>query len=382
MAGLYLHIPFCASRCLYCDFYSTTRAEWRDRYVDALCQEIGQRVAGSYTTLYLGGGTPSQLSPQQLDRLFTAIHRHASLTADAEVTMECNPDDITPDLLRQVRQLGVNRLSMGVQTFDDATLRFLRRRHTATQAVRAVHEAQDSGFENLSIDLIFGLPAASPQCLFASDLDQALSLGIQHLSAYSLMYEPGTALTRLRDRGEVQEVDEDISLSLFQMLTERTDEAGFEHYEISNFAQSGYRSRHNSSYWNDTPYTGLGAGAHSYDGHSRRWNHADLQLYIQKIEAHDYENICEQETLTHYQHYDEYVMTRLRTCEGIDLDELQQRFGQELHDYCLKLARPHIEARRLALTGGPHPRLHLTRQGIFTSNDVMSDLFYVDKTEV
>ena len=371
LSSLYIHIPFCQSRCLYCDFYSTTQQALRDRYVDALCVEM-QHHKGNVATVYLGGGTPSQLTPRQLDRIFDALHIYYKVADDAEITVECNPDDVTPERLHHLRSLGVNRLSMGIQTFDDDTLRFLRRRHTAEQAVHAVSDAQDAGFNNLSIDLMFGFPQrnacsspADARSLFANDLKTALSLDIQHLSAYSLMYEPGTPLTRLRDSGEVQACDDETALALYEMLLDRTAEADFEHYEISNFARPGFRSRHNSAYWNDTPYIGLGAGAHAYDGTRRYYHPDDLTAYLQNPL-----NLVT-ETLSPDEHYNEYVMTRLRTCEGLNLPTLLQRFGPALHDHFLACARPHLEAQRLVQDDDKNIRL--SRSGIFVSDDIMSD---------
>lgn len=377
MQGLYIHIPFCQSRCLYCDFYSTTQSSLRERYVDALIQEMQQRN-GTFATVYLGGGTPSQLTLQQTERLFNALYINNKVADDAEITVECNPDDITPERLHLLRQLGVNRLSLGIQTFDDALLRFLRRRHNARQAIMAVQQAQEAGFQNLSIDLMFGFPAYNDRqqkqvptaATFAADLRQALSLGIQHLSAYSLMYEPGTPLTRLRDRGDVQECDDDTTLGLYQMLLDHTAAAGFEHYEISNFALPGHRSRHNSSYWNDTPYVGLGAGAHSYDGTHRSRHTDDLSSYL----ADPLSLVTE--TLTTDEHYNEYVMTRLRTCEGLHLPTLLRRFGPQLHAYFLTNARPHLHAGRL--TADDHENIRLSRSGIFVSDDIMSDLMKIE----
>lgn len=377
MSGLYIHIPFCQSRCLYCDFYSTTRHTLRDRYVDALCEEMRHR-SGTFSTVYLGGGTPSQLTPRQLDRLFSAIHLYNKVEPDAEITVECNPDDCSTAQLQHLRSLGVNRLSLGIQTFDDRMLGFLRRRHNAVQAIQAIRDAQDTGFQNISIDLMFGFPLlphdqaslASPLTAFASDLTTALSLGIQHLSAYSLMYEEGTPLTHLRDGGEVQECDEDTSLALYEMLLDRTAEAGFEHYEISNFARKGYRSRHNSAYWNDVPYVGLGAGAHSYDGTRRHFHPDDLEAYLKNPL-----NLVT-ESLTPNEHYNEYVMTRLRTCEGLHLPTLLQRFGPDLHRHFLTCARPHLLANRLV--EDTDQNIRLSRTGIFVSDDIMSDLMKIE----
>lgn len=378
MAGIYVHIPFCKSRCCYCDFFSTTQLHRRQEFVEALCREIREaEIAQPVSTIFVGGGTPSQLSIEQLRQIFRTIYIRSKVDADAEVTLEANPDDLTRDFVDGLRTLPVNRLSMGVQSFSDRLLRFMCRRHTASQAIEAVKRVQDAGFRNVSIDLMFGFP---DQTLseWDDDLAQALRLGVQHVSAYSLMYETGTRLTRQLEQGCFRELDEEISRQMYAHLVRHMREAGFEHYEISNFALHGFRSRHNSAYWNDTPYVGFGPAAHSYDGRSRSWNAADLDRYLAHFLAEDRpQGACRQrEILSPAERYNERVLTRLRTCEGIDLTQLKQDFGEAALRYFLRNALPHLSSRRLRLTPDGNRAL-LTEQGILVSNDVMADLMAV-----
>lgn len=376
MAGIYLHIPFCKRRCIYCDFYSTTMEQRKDEYIEALCRELEMRrdYTGepSVATVYFGGGTPSQLEERHFQRVFETIDNNYRLRPDAEITLEANPDDLTPDYVTMLRRLPFNRISIGIQTFNDETLRLLHRRHTASQAVEAVHRCQEAGFGNISIDLMYGLPGESRDS-WADDLQQAISLQVQHISAYHLIYEEGTELWELRRRHRVEEVDEDSSLTFFSMLIDRLRDAGFEHYEISNFALPGMHSRHNSSYWDGTRYLGCGAAAHSYNGESRQWNVASLDRYIKDIQAGKLP--CEVETLDLHTRYNDRIITAIRTARGLSLSTLLAEFGKELHDFCLNNARPHLQQGTLAIDGD---RLHLTRQGIFVSDGIMSDLLWVE----
>ncbi len=370
--GLYIHVPFCQSRCIYCDFYSTTCGrEQREAYVKALCREVKVRqdeAEGSpLSTIYIGGGTPSCLAAEGLERIFAAVDAGFCKVGDAEVTLEANPDDITPALCRRLKAMGVNRVSLGVQTFNDAALRFLRRRHTAEQARIAVETLAAEGIENLSIDLIYGLPGQDVAD-WKADLRQALGLPVTHLSAYALMFEEGTRLTALRDRGEVRETDDEVSLQMFRLLIGQTAAAGMEHYEISNFARPGYASRHNSSYWTGCPYIGLGPGAHSYDGRSlRRCNAANLEEYI----AFTVEPPHETEQLTLDELCNERIFTSLRTRWGLDMAALEAGFGRERAAAVASSARRHVAAGLLEHVGGC---LKLTQRGIFLSDMVMSDL--------
>ena len=378
MAGLYIHIPFCASRCIYCGFYSTTLMELRDRYVDALCQEMTLRQEAlvqqglplpSLDTIYIGGGTPSQLSPRHLKILFDHINKVFSNKA-TEVTIEMNPDDVTEEYAHALSQLSVNRVSMGAQTFDDTRLRFLNRRHNARQVPQAVKTLREAGISNISIDLMYGFPGETIDN-WQDDITKALDLGVEHLSAYCLMIEEGTVLYEKMRNGEnerMRECDEELERQMYYTLTERLKAAGYEHYEISNFALPGRRSRHNSSYWTDLPYIGLGAAAHSYDGRSRCWNVADIRQYINGIENGS--PVIDQEWLNDDSRYNDRVMLSLRTCEGIDLSTLQPAD----RTYLLSLAQKYIDNRLLTAEGD---HLRLSNEGLFVSDMIMSDLMKV-----
>ena len=376
MAGVYVHIPFCASRCSYCDFYSTLlMGEVGEAYVDAVVaeavlrrHELGGEAVG---TLYLGGGTPSQLPLPLLERLVNGLRGILDISDLEEFTVEANPDDVTPLWCTAVRSLGVNRVSMGVQSFEDHILRAIGRRHTAQQAVDAVKNLNCAGIVNISIDLIYGLPVQT-LASWTATVQQALELAPQHISAYGLTYEEGTRLWRQRENGEVVEVPEEQCLEMYRILVEMMQEAGYEHYEISNFALPGCCSRHNSSYWNDTPYLGLGAAAHSYDGKVRRYNPTDLRAYIDGITAG--RTVCEVEELTRWERYDERVMLGLRTCDGVDADWLRQDFGDEAWQYFIREASKHITAGNLKQVG--ESRYVLTRNGIMVSDAIIRDLMW------
>ncbi len=373
MAGIYIHIPFCASRCIYCGFYSTTSLKLRQRYVDALCREMGVRSQESeVNTIYLGGGTPSQLTIPQLRQLFDALYIYNKVETGAEITIECNPDDVTDAFVSSLRSLPVNRVSMGVQTFSNERLRFLHRRHTAQQAREAVSRLRQAGFQNISIDLMYGFPGETIEA-WQADIDNALALEVEHLSAYCLMIEEGTPLHLLVAQNQPLRdslPDEELERLMYYTLIDRLEAAGYEHYEISNFARPGFRSRHNSSYWNQTPYIGLGAAAHSFDGHSvRSWNVSDIRQYMEGIEN---EQPCfEQELLDDDTRYNDLITTALRTREGIDLGRLSDRHRR----YCLHEAQQAIDSGLLQLSSDQH--LSLTRQGLFVSDMVMSELIIV-----
>ena len=300
MAGLYIHIPFCKSRCIYCGFYSTTQTNLKQKYVDALCSEIKLRAEeisnsnnkknfGSFVnnkllidTIYFGGGTPSQLEENQLIQLFNNINDKFAISPSAEITIECNPDDITEDYSKVLSNLPINRVSLGVQTFNEKQLKFIRRRHDKNAIFYAVERLRQGGIGNISIDLMYGFPGETIDD-WEYDIKNALSLNIEHISAYSLMYEEGTPLHHLLKQGVIKETDEDDSYNMYNILTDRLIEAGYEHYEISNFAINGFHSRHNSSYWEGIPYIGVGASAHSYDIYTRQWNVSDVETYINSI---------------------------------------------------------------------------------------------------
>ena len=376
MAGIYIHIPFCKRRCIYCDFFSTTQSEKKSAYVRALCRELEMRqdyVGGEeIETIYLGGGTPSQLTEEELKAIFSSIYHIYKVKTNAEITLEANPDDLTPEYVAMLRQLPVNRISMGIQTFQEETLKLLHRRHTATQAIEAFRRCREAGFQNISIDLMYGLPGETLET-WKEDLRQAINLRPEHISAYHLIYEEDTALWKLREQHQVEEADEDLSVSLFETLIDLLTEAGYQHYEISNFCLSGMHSRHNSSYWTGKKYLGCGPSAHSFNGVSRQWNVASLEGYIKGVEEGvlDYEV----EELDLYTRYNDFVLTSIRTAWGMPLSKLRSEFGEELYRYCMRMAKPHVDQGVLENREGV---LRLTRKGIFVSDGIMSDLMWVN----
>lgn len=398
MAGIYLHIPFCRRRCVYCDFYSTTRERDIPRYTEALAQELirrrdyleetdknGHPYLPEIATVYIGGGTPSLLHPEHTGRLLETVRRHYPVSREAEITVEANPDDVTEAWAQALHGMGVNRISLGVQTFDDDKLRFLCRRHTGRQAMEAVERCRKAGFDNLSLDLIYGLPGQTVG-EWERDVERAIATGVEHLSAYALIYEEGTSLWTLRESGRIRETDEEVSLRMFDTLISKLEQAGFEHYEISNFARPGYASRHNSSYWQGIPYLGCGAAAHSFDGESRQWNTADLDAYLQGMDClartGKTDGLWEREVLTKEERYNERIITSVRTRDGLDLHRLKEDFGAEAAAYCLRMAAPHLRKGTLRLQPStrqaPDGTLCLSRQGIFVSDGIMSDLLMTD----
>ncbi|MBR4264178.1 MAG: radical SAM family heme chaperone HemW [Paludibacteraceae bacterium] len=363
MAGLYIHIPFCRKRCLYCDFFSTTQLHRRTAYVDALLQEIIRRkdeTGEPIRTVYIGGGTPSQLDTIDIFRILRTV----GLEYAEEVTMEVNPADVTPKYLQEVRQCGVNRLSIGVQSFKDTLLQTIGRRHNGIQALNAVHIAQDAGFDNISIDLMYALPGQT-KILWASDVELALRLGVQHISSYGLMYEEGTQLTQMRDKGSITPVDEDTENEMYDTLCKRLKESGFVHYEVSNFALPGYEAKHNSSYWNHTPYIGIGAGAHSLVGNVRSWNPDNLEKYIRGVYKHTLRR--KSETLSETDLYNERIMLGLRTNRGVAESEITHG-----HAELAQLEQDQLITR----TDG---RVTATQQGLHVLNRIIEKLMKDDE---
>ena len=376
MAGIYIHVPFCQSRCAYCDFYSTTLLAHREDYVDTVCRELRNRLTElqgePVKTIYFGGGTPSTLTIEELKRILEACFHLLSLNFQLEeLTLEANPDDLTEAYVQRLRTLPINRVSMGIQSFHDRTLRLIGRRHTSEEAILAVKRLQQAGLTNISIDLIYGLPGETIDD-WAYSLDQAIALGVKHISAYHLTYEEGTRLWRMQEQGLVAPIDEEQSVRSFELLREKLLSAGYEHYEISNFALPGYHSRHNSSYWQGIKYIGIGPGAHSYDGSNRRWNLSSLTDYI--ATPHEEDVPHEVEHLTTDERYDERIITELRTAQGIDLTGLKADFGERYHTHCMSCAAPYIERGQLIHTEDNH--LHLTPESILISDAVMRDLLY------
>lgn len=374
MAGIYLHIPFCKTRCTYCDFYMGTNESHIDAFVKALCVEASVRREESkepISTIYFGGGTPSRLQRHHFERIFETLYQHYPIEPDAEITVEANPDDLTEEYATMLAALPFNRLSIGIQSFDDKELQFLSRRHTAQEAIDAVKRCQQHGFKNISIDLIYGLPDQTI-AIWQRNLEQALALDIQHISSYHLIYEERTRMHRLLQAGRITPVLEETSTRMFAMLIDRFTTAGFIHYEISAFGKEGLFSRHNSSYWKDVPYIGLGPSAHSYDGESRSWNVRSIVRYNKGAESGHFER--EMELLSMEERYNEFILTGLRTMWGINLQELEKRFGKEFLDHCMRNVEPYLKRE---LVRQENDRLILTREGIFISDGIMSDLMWV-----
>ena len=370
MQGLYIHIPFCKSRCIYCGFFSTTMLDLRQQYVDALCQEMKMRCQGgeNISTIYLGGGTPSQLTTDQLRQILHRAYIYNKVEKDAEVTIEVNPDDVTERFANDLTQLPVNRISMGVQTFDDKRLRFLHRRHTAEQVTTAVDRLRAAGIKNISIDLMYGFPGETiADC--EADIAKALSLQVEHISTYCLMIEEDTQLQQMLQQGNITETEEELERQMYETIINRLEDGGYEQYELSNFARPGFHSRHNSSYWDGTPYIGIGAAAHSYDIESRSWNIADIKQYIQGMANN--QRIYEEERLDSDTRYNDAITVALRTSRGLDLQALSPKH----RTYCLENAQRYLDDGLLERTQDNH--LRLTRRGLFVSDMIMSNLIYL-----
>lgn len=368
MAGLYFHIPFCKRVCAYCDFYKSVDLRRMDEVLAAMGDELRRRrdyVGGeAIRTRYFGGGTPSLCSPEQIGELLARAADLFDCTAVEETTLEANPDDLTAPYLEALRRAGIDRLSIGVQSFDDACLRWMNRRHTAAQAIAAVTAAREAGFDNLTIDLIFGVPGYGGDALRRT-LDTALELRPEHVSAYHLTVEPDTALGRRAARGQLTPVAEEVSEEEFLAVHRALTAAGYEHYEVSNYALPGRRARHNAAYWHGAKYLGIGPAAHSYDGAERQWNAASLERYLAGEAAG-------REVLTDRDRRNEYVMTRLRTAEGIDLAEAERLFGAAY------AARLREEARRFAAAGmltAEEGRLAVPPKRFLVSDAVIGALF-------
>ena len=359
--GIYLHIPFCKSRCKYCDFFSTTDLEKRSQYVDALLCEWQDRrneLRDPTRTLYIGGGTPSTLDLESIEKiLLNIVQPDSTWCKIEEITLEVNPGDVTLEKAAAWRKIGINRVSMGVQSFNDALLQLVGRRHTAQEARNAVAIAQAAGFDNISIDLMYALPSQTME-QWQKDVAQALQLGVQHISTYGLIYEEGTHLTNLLEQGIIEAVDEDTELQMYDYLVEQLTMNGFVHYEVSNFSLPGRQSQHNSSYWNNTPYLGLGAGAHSYDGNTRTWNVSDLDEYIQQAINHRLQP--EKEELTDEDKHTERVMLGLRTNQGVAVEDIN-----------MAKAEVHLQQGWLRQEGN---RVIATTQGFHVLNRIIDDL--------
>lgn len=375
MAGIYIHIPFCRQACTYCNFHFSTLPGQKTPFLNALKQEIQltEPMAEDeiIETIYFGGGTPSLLLPEEIADIFESLQQKFTISANAEITLEANPDDISPAVLQSWKAMNINRLSLGVQSFNEAELKWMNRAHNAGQSLQSINDIIVAGFTNFSVDLIYGSPLLSNDD-FTKNVALVLSKNIPHVSAYALTVEPKTALHSLIAKKKSAPVDETRQAEQFDILVKMMEDAGYEQYEISNFARPGFRSKHNSSYWQGKPYYGFGPSAHSFDGkQKRRWNIANNALYQKSIENNTLP--FEEEILTPTQQLNEYIMISLRTMEGIDMNLVATRFGQDKKDTIYQIAKSFLTQQLLK---EEDEQLLLTKKGKFLADGIAADLFF------
>lgn len=376
---IYIHIPFCKQACHYCDFHFSTSLKNKEAFLWALKKEISLRKdylkfhqtykATPIHSVYFGGGTPSILTQKDINEIFDHLNQYFVIDNNAEITLEANPDDLSNEKLTSLKSTPVNRLSIGIQSFSDADLELLNRAHRSPQAIETVKCAQDKGFENITIDLIYGIPTLSNE-QWKKNLDLVFGLGVPHVSAYCLTVEPKTALAHLIKKGTIKPVDEIKAVGQFDLLMGLMKKNNFIHYEISNFSKKGFISRHNSNYWKGEVYLGLGPSAHSYDGNSRQWNISNNTIYIKVIEKN--ETFFEKEILSMNDKYNEYVMTSLRTMWGCDLNFVRENFGEEKENYLVKNSEKFMLGNQVLKA---EDRLLLTSKGKFIADHIISELF-------
>jgi oxygen-independent coproporphyrinogen III oxidase len=371
MAGIYIHIPFCKKLCFYCDFYHIISLKDNSAFIDALLKEaaLRQDYLGSekVSTIYLGGGTPSVFSIEEIGIILGRIKQLFNVNTESEITIELNPDDVNPAYLESLKKNDVNRVSLGIQSWRDSDLKMLNRRHDSAQAVKALNDTLNAGFQNVTIDLIYGIPGMDKKD-WESNLDFSFSFGIKHLSAYHLTFEKGTVFGKMLEKGDISEIDEEESAAQFNTLIEKAESAGFIQYEISNFGKPGYFSLHNSNYWKQVSYIGLGPSAHSFNGYSRQWNIRYVKGYIKAI--NNGQGYFESEELDTKTRFNEYIMTSLRTMWGIDLEYVERLFEKEGYDYVVNLASKY---RNYGLMRQEKNSLVLTNQGKMISDNIISE---------
>jgi oxygen-independent coproporphyrinogen-3 oxidase len=387
MSGIYIHIPFCKQACHYCDFHFSTSIKKKDEMVLALAKEIAMRKSefqddpefSGVETIYFGGGTPSILQIADIRLLIDEVYRNYKVVDNPEITLEANPDDLTPilsfrgtrNLFKEFKAIGVNRLSIGIQSFFEDDLKLMNRAHNSEEA-KSCLEIATQYFDNISIDLIYGMPNMSNE-KWLHNIETALSFNIPHISSYALTVEPKTALHTFIQKGIIPQLDDEVAQEHFHLLVDKLEENGFIHYELSNFAKENYFSKNNSSYWLGKKYIGIGPSAHSYDGETRGWNVSNNALYLKSIQENKLP--LETETLTKTDRYNEYVMTGLRTIWGISLDRIETEFGKTYLDYLNQQAAKYIEDHLLFIDDNI---LRTTKSGKFLSDGIASDLFLLN----
>jgi oxygen-independent coproporphyrinogen-3 oxidase len=376
MAGIYIHIPFCRKRCHYCDFFKSTDLSQKAKLVAGLKKELEYRASelasDEINTIYFGGGTPSVLLTDELKDLLNTIYQNYLIAENAEITLEANPDDLTQAIISSYKQIGFNRLSMGIQSFSESDLKLMNRRHSVLQAIQSVKWAKKAGFSNLSIDLIYGLPNQTIE-EWERNVRIAVELDVQHISAYNLTYHEGTVFYEQLKKGILKELPDELSLQQFELLIKILKEAGFEHYEISNFSKPGLYSQHNSSYWKTQKYLGIGPSAHSYNLVSRRWNVSSISGYLDGLENN--QSYFETELLTEQDRYNETIITGLRTIWGIKTTSVQSQFSRKYLEHFQEMAAKYGKSGHLTDTNGT---ISLSHEGLFISDKIMADFMVVE----
>ncbi len=375
MSGIYFHIPFCKQKCSYCDFYSTKDSNGIDELVRSEIEELILRRDylnhDLVETIYFGGGTPSLLNIYHISNLLKCVRENYNVSSDCEITFETNPDDLTEDYLKGLFDCQINRLSIGIQSFNDDVLKYLGRRHDSRNLNCNIETAKSVGFDNISVDLIFGIPGMELETYYDS-LNKVIHLDIQHISAYSLTIAEGTLFYKLRKENKLKEIDEDDLLIQFNSTIDILAEHGFNHYEISNYAKEGYKSRHNCSYWEDVNYLGIGPSSHSYNGFSRQWNISNTHKYCSLVGKN--EPIFEVETLTRKDKFNEYIITGLRTSKGVSVKFVKENFEREIVQHFFKGVLSLLKQELI------HPyddRVVLTRRGILISDFILQQLYFI-----
>ena len=372
MAGIYIHIPFCKKRCHYCDFHKSLNLKDKDRMIKALVKEMelenGFLESEQVETIYFGGGTPSVLDYDEIMIIFEGLYKNFKISKDTEITFEANPDDLTKQYLMELVKTGINRLSIGLQSFSDQELKLLNRRHQSKTGINAVYDSKNAGFENISVDLMYGIPGMNIET-WENNLDIAFQMEIKHISAYNLTIEPNTVFSRYIREGRIKMPEEDTVIEQLRVLIKKAGENKFIHYEISNFCHDGFFSKHNTNYWKQVKYLGLGPSAHSYNKEIRRWNVADNKKYMDSIGKN--KTPFEKEYLDSRKKYNEYILTSLRTMWGIDLKFLEESYSKEAMDYCLGLSKRFID---YGMVEKKKDNLILTDQGKLIADNITSEL--------
>lgn len=375
MSGIYIHIPFCKQACHYCDFHFSTSLKKKSELVKALQKELVLRKKelpeAPLQTIYFGGGTPSLLSFEELEAIFETIYSNFEISENPEITLEANPDDLSEEKIRELANSKINRLSIGVQSFFEADLKLMNRAHNAEEALQSIQLAK-AKFDNISVDLIYGIPGMSVE-RWQKNIEIALNLDIPHISSYALTVEERTALKKFIEKGKIKPVDDALAAEHFELLRAKLKSAGFQHYEFSNYGKPGYFSQNNTAYWLGKPYLGIGPSAHSYDGNCRKWNIANNTLYIKALEKSELP--IEIEKLNTTDRYNEYIMTRLRTHFGVDLQDVQSKFGKKYLNYLQEESAMLLQKKLVKITNNT---LHITEKGTFLSDGIAADLFYIE----